>query len=158
MNTIHRMSLVVAFATASLACSCDRTATSGKPNEARQSSGKPIMVRVAVNDDTQRNPVHPKAEIWFRGHGSWWLKPELKYGGTFKNLGTRPSGSRQPLTIYPESRKGKELKVPYMMTDAMNPQGSPRDMISVDISDTEIRVHGLPIKAASGKYELKYNR
>ena len=121
-------------------------------------SGKPYMVRVAVNDDTERKPVHAKAEIWFRGHGSWWLKPELKYGGTFKNLGARPSGAVQTLIIYPESRDGKELKVPYMMTDAMNPKGSPRDMISVDISDTEITVHGLPIKAATGKFELKYKR
>lgn len=121
-------------------------------------SGKPYMVRVAVNDDTQRKPVHPKAEIWFRGHGSWWLKRELKYGGTVKNLGSRPSGAQQTLIIYPESRDGKELKVPYMMTDKMNPKGSPRDMISVDISDTEITVHGLPIKAASGKFELKYKR
>ena len=121
-------------------------------------SGKPCMVRVAVNDDTQRNPVHLRAEIWFRGHGSWWLKPELKYGGTLKNLGTRPSGTQQTLIIYPESRSGKELKVPYMMTDEMNPKGSPRDMISVDISDTEITVHGLPIKAATGKFEVKYKR
>lgn len=121
-------------------------------------SGKPYMVRVSVFDDTSSNPVHPRAEIWFREHGSWWLKPELKYGGTVKNLGTRPSGTQQTLIIYPESRAGKELKVPYMMTDKMNPKGSPRDMISVDISDTEVAVHGLPIKAASGKHELKYKR
>ena len=50
------------------------------------------------------------------------------------------------------------MKVPYMMTDEMNPNGSPRDMISVDISDTKITVHGLPIKAATGKFELKYKR
>lgn len=86
------------------------------------------------------------------------MKPELKYGSTFKNLGTRPSGTKQTLIIYPESRDRKELKVPYMMTDKMNPKGSPRDKISVDISDTEITVHGLPIKAATGKFKLKYKR
>jgi len=127
-------------------------------NPQPKGSGKPYVVRVAVNDDTQRNPVHPRAEIWFRGHGSWWLKRELKHGGTVKNLGTRPSGTKQTLIIYPESRDGTELKVPYMMTDEMNPKGSPRDMISVDIADAEITVHGLPIKAASGKFELKYKR
>lgn len=129
-----------------------------KTKEQRKGSGQPYMVRVAVNDDTERNPVHPKAEIWFRGHGTWWLKPELEYGGTVKNLGTRPSGTEQTLIIYPESRDGKEIKVPYMMTDEMNPNGSPRDMISVDISDTVITVHGLPIKAATGVFELKYER
>ena len=130
------------------------------PVAARQpkGSGKPFMVRVAVNDDTEKNPVHSKAEIWFRGHGSWWLKRELKYGGTVKNLGTRPSGTKQTLIIYPESREGRELKVPYIMTDEMNPKGNSRDMISVDISDTGVTVHGLPIKAASGKFEIKYKR
>lgn len=131
---------------------------SPRAEQKTRGSGKPYMVRVAVNDDTKRNPVHSKAEIWFRGYGSWWLKRELKYGGTFKNLGTRPSGKKQSLIIYPESRKGKEIKVPYMMTDKMNPKGSPRDMISVYISDTEITVRGLPIKAATGKYKLKYKR
>lgn len=132
--------------------------SSPTPKEIAKASGQPIMVRVAVNDDTQRKPVHARAEIWFRGHGSWWLKPELKYGGTFKDLGSRPSGTQQALTIYAESRTGTELRVPYMMTDKMNPNGSPRDMISVDISDTEITVRGLPIKAATGKCELKYKR
>ena len=129
-----------------------------KPEAKSKGSGKPYMVRVAIYDDTQRNPVHQKAEIWFRGHGSWWIKPELKFGGTFKNLGTRPSGTAQTLIIYPESRDGKELSVPYMMTDEMNPNGSPRDTISIDISDKEITVHGLPIKAVTGKYKLKYKR
>jgi len=129
-----------------------------KPMKTPQYSGQPMMVRVSVNDDTQTRQVHAKTEIWFRGYGSWWLKRELKYGGTVKNLGTRPSGIKQTLIIYPESRDGKELKVPYMMTDEMNPKGSPRDMISVDISDTEITVHGLPIKAASGQFEMKYKR
>ena len=91
-------------------------------------------------------------------HDSRWLKPELRFGGTFKDLGTGPSGTEQTFIIYPDSRDGKELKVPYMMTDEMNPNGSPRDMISVDISDTKITVHGLPIKAATGKFELKYKR
>ena len=126
--------------------------------EVPQGSGQPIMVRVAVWDDTKRKPVHPRAEIWFRGHGSWWLKRELQDGGTIKNLGTRPSGQLQNLIIYPESRNGRELKVPYVMTDQMNSKGSPRDMISVNISDTEITVHGLPTEAATGKSELKYKR
>ena len=66
---------------------------------ATAASGKPVMVRVAVWDDTDKKPVDEKAEIWFRGYGSWWLKPELKYGGTFKNLGRRPSGEKQVLNI-----------------------------------------------------------
>lgn len=60
--------------------------------------------------------------------------------------------------VYPDSRNGKEFAVPFMMTDEMNPEGSPRDMITVDISDTEITVFGLPIKETTGKSELKYKR
>lgn len=45
-----------------------------------------IMVRVAVSDYTENNPVDDRAELWFRGHGSWWLKDELEFGGTVKNL------------------------------------------------------------------------
>jgi len=115
------------------------------------------MVRVAIFDDTQKKPVHARAEIWFRGHGSWWLKREMQYGGTVKKLGKRPSGSRQLLILYPEGRKGKELKIPYMMTDEMNPEGSPRDTIFIEISDTEVEVYGLPIKVATGK-SVKYKR
>jgi len=133
------------------------TATKQKPIKTTKYNGQP-MVRVCINDDTQTSPVHAKAEIWSRGNGSWWLKPEMKYGGTVKVLETGPIGIKQTLVIYPESRNGKELKVPYMITDEMNPKGSPRDMISVDISDTEIIVHGLPIKAASGQFEIKYKR
>lgn len=166
MRTIY----VAAVSIVILGCSGDKTehTLSAKDNAHVLSSinadpepkgnGKPYMVRVSVFDDTQSKPVHPRAEIWFPGHGSWWLKPELEYGSAFKDLGTRPSGTPQTLIIYPESRDGRELEVPYMMTDEMNPEGSPRDMISVDISDTEIIIHGLPIKAALGKFELKYKR
>jgi hypothetical protein len=78
--------------------------------------------------------------------------------GTVRKLGERPSGSKQTLMFYPDSREGKELKIPYMMTDEMNPVGSPRDTIIIDISDTEIEVYGPPIKAATGRSELKYRR
>ncbi len=131
------------------------------PSESKGNSkngGQLIMVRVSVWDDTQRKPVNTRAEIWFKEYGSWWFKQELEYGGTVKDLGLRPSGIPQTLFIYPDSRSGIELKVPYMMTDEMNPKGSPRDMISVYISDSEISVVGLPIEAATGKYELKYRR
>jgi hypothetical protein len=120
-------------------------------------SGQPIMVRVAIFDDTQKKPVPAKAEIWFRGHGSWWLKQEMQYRVAIKKLGKRPSGSRQLLILYPEGRKGKELEIPYMMTDEMNDEGSARDTIFIEISDTEVKIYGLPIEVATGK-SVKYKR
>lgn len=121
-------------------------------------SGKLIIVRVVVNDDTKSNPVDPKTRIWFKGFGSWWLKREMEYGGTFKRLGTRPSGLEQVLNFYRNADDASELLIPYMMTDEMNPDGSHRDSITLDFTDTEIKAYGLPIKAATGKIELKYTR
>ena len=115
-------------------------------------------VRVAVWDDTEKNPVHPRAEIWFRGDGSWWLTRELEHGATTKELGPVPSGTEHTLSIYSESRDGKELEVPFVMTEAMNPKGSVRDTITVEISDTEVVVRGLPIEAATGEVELRHPR
>ena len=51
-----------------------------------------VIVRVRVWDKTQNNPLHDKAEIWFRGNGSWWLKEETKFGSATKNLGRRKVG------------------------------------------------------------------
>src|SRR5690554_3389749 len=134
------------------------TETTLKNTDIQKDTDIQYMVRVAVNDDTKTNSVHNKAEIWLRGHGSWWLKNELEYGGAVKNLGKRPSKKLDTLMVYPDSRNGKEFAVPFMMTDEMNPEGSPRDMITVDISDTEITVFGLSIKETTGKSELKYKR
>ncbi|MFW6026817.1 MAG: hypothetical protein ACOCRX_10795 [Candidatus Woesearchaeota archaeon] len=117
-----------------------------------------IMVRVAVYDDTKNNSVNDKAEIWFKGYGSWWLKPELEFGATVEKLGKKPSGIKQTLYFYPESRDGKEIKIPYKMTNEMNPDGSVRDTINISIKDKEIVVDGLPIKEATGDYEVKYKR
>ena len=116
------------------------------------------MVRVSINDDTKKKPVHAKAEIWFKGLGSWFFKNELKYGGTVKNLGKCSSNKIVNLIIYPDSRKGKEISIPIKMNSEMNPNGSPRDMITIDFSDKYFIVFGLPIKEANGKFELKYKR
>jgi len=127
-------------------------------NNIVKSATKNIMVRVAVYDDTKNNPVNEKAEIWFKGYGSWWLKPELEFGSTVEKLGEKPSGIQQTLYFYPESRDGKEIRIPYKMTNEMNPDGSVRDTINISIEDEEIVVDGLPIKEATGDFEVKYKR
>ena len=119
---------------------------------------KVMSVRVVVNDDTEKNPVHKRAEIWLKGHGSWWLKQELKYGGTVKTFGNLQSGIKNSLYLYPDSRDGKELMVPFLLTEDMNPKGSPRDSIIIIISDKEIIINGLPIKEATGEVEVKFTR
>ncbi len=161
INLITLSTLAVTLCLVSCTAESEKAASKGKTIKnisADKAEEKPIMVRVNVNDDTEKKPVHTKAEIWFLGYGSWWLKNEIKHGGAFKNLGTRISGTQHTLIIYPESRQGTELQVPYMMTKDMNPNGSARDMISVTISDSEITVHGIAIQEANGKFEMKYKR
>ena len=129
------------------------------PKQTEPRASNEYMVRVAIEDRTKNNPVHPKAEIWFRGHGSWWLKRDLKYGVTAKKLGRRPVGKKQGLIFYPEGREdGPEIKIPYLLTTEMNPKGSHRDTIHIEFFDDKYLANGLPIKAATGDFEIKYSR
>lgn len=122
------------------------------------SSGKLMMVRVLVWDETSRNSIHDRAELWFRGLGSWYFKKEIKYGGAPKNLGKRTSGEKSSFSLYPDSRDGKEFVISFMMTDDMNPEGSTRDSIRIEIHDGIVKVSGLPIKAVTGKVEIEFKR
>ncbi len=117
-----------------------------------------MSVRVAVWDDTEKTPVHNRAEIWLKGHGSWFLKTELKDGGTTKTFGYMQSGAKHTLFIYPDSRDGKEFSASFLLTEDMNPKGSARDMITINISDKELVIMGLPIKEATGEAEVKFQR
>lgn len=112
-----------------------------------------MTVRVAVYDDTEASPLHPKAEIWARGLGSWWLARD-----TVKEIEGRTPGKVDQLVIYPDGREGKEITVQFQMTADMCPQGCPRDMITVAIDDTEVTVGGLPLEGPYGKTEVVFSR
>lgn len=122
------------------------------------SASKDAVVRVMVINDTKSIPIANKSEIWFRGHGSWWLKRATEFGSDAKKLGRRNIGSKDTLVVYPDGRNGKEFSVPFMMTAEMNPEGSVRDSILIEILDTRVKASGLPIKAATGKSELIFQR
>jgi len=111
-----------------------------------------MTLRIGVWDLTENNPIHTRAEIWIRGVGSKYLKkaPFL--------VGKYPVGVKQNFFFYPESRKGKELIISFMMTEDMNPNGSARDTLWVSFYDEEVEVSGRPITAATGKSELKFKR
>lgn len=120
------------------------------------------IVRVIVWDDTENRPIHDKAEIWFRGHGSWWLKPHSsKFGGEVKELGRRPFGVKltgdESIQFYPEGRDGREINVPLMMTNTEHPDGV-ADNIEIKISDNSVEITGLPIKSATGELTMKVPR
>jgi len=108
------------------------------------------MVRVVVYDDTTTKPLDINAEIWLRGYGSWWITPEIQHGAAGKNLARHEIGKQDTIAIYPDARDGVEILVPFMMTSAMNPNGSDRDSIIITIKDHSVEVVGLPIEAAKG--------
>ncbi len=119
---------------------------------------KSVVLRIGIWDLTEDNPIHTRAEIWIRGVGSWYFKRALSEGESAKKFEKYPVGVKQKFFFYPESRKGKELIISFMMTEDMNPNGSVRDTLWVSFYDEEVEVSGLPITAATGKSELKFKR
>jgi len=115
-------------------------------------------VRVIVFDDTVKKPIPRRAEIWFRGLGSWWLSRDTGP----KTLGPREIGQLlegdDTLVIYPNGRgsndEGRRIDVPIKLTTEMNPEGSPRDAVTIEISDTVFTIGGLPVKAANQSKEI----
>ena len=110
-------------------------------------------VRVMVHDGTESSPLGERAEIWVRGHGSWFLNQV-----TVKHIGGRKVGEKDTIAIYPDGRQGVEMIAPFMVTGEMNPQGSVRDGIHVTITDRDVTVFGVPIKAATDDFEMKFDR
>jgi len=144
-----------------IACGGGGTVSDLPPATPQPSESVPAaayMVRVGVHDDTDKRPLHSKAEIWFRGRGSWWIKTPTKFGSAVENLAEREPNVKDTIHIYPDGRDGKEITVSIMMTAEMIPKGSTRDSLTIEISDTEVTVYGLPLKAATGEYEKKFKR
>lgn len=115
----------------------------------------PRMVQVSVVDDTEKNPLTERAELWVRGHGSWWL---TKYGSDVKNLGDRRFSARDPMMFYPDGRDGREIAIPYERTTEMRREGSVRGTIVITIRDDEVVVSGPPIEAETGEPSFTVER
>jgi len=120
------------------------------------------MVRVVVFDDTEQHPMDPKAEIWFRGAGSWWLSQDTGP----RTLGPRDIGQLlegdDALVFFPDGRgDGEErqrIVIPMKLTPELNPEGSVRDSVTIEVSDESVEVYGIPIKSAVGTLEVKVPR
>ena len=116
------------------------------------------VLRVMIWDLTESNPIHSKAEIWMEGIGSWWIRRAFDVGDSVKMLGKHQVGGKRQFFFYPESRNGREIIIPFMMTDKMNPEGNVRDSLSITFSDGEIEVVGLPLEAATGNVSMNFKR
>lgn len=114
-------------------------------------TGATAIVRVQVWDDTEQNPMPRQAAFGLQGQLSWQFNHDQNGGPFGRDFGPQLVGERGLALLYPDGTGGQVVRIPYMMTAAMNPQGSARDSIIINIGDTEIEVVGLPIKAATGK-------
>ena len=107
-------------------------------------------VGVMVVDETENRPLAPRAEIWVRGNGSWWLTPGLREGGgwTAAVLRTVRVGIRDTAMLYVDGRDGGEIAVPFMVTASMCPNGCGRYSIVITITDNAVEVYGEPVSDA----------
>ena len=112
-----------------------------------------MTVRVVLYDDTEDRPLNPRAEIWARGLGSWWLARD-----NMQDIGGRAPGKIDQLVIYPDGRDGKEITVQFQLTAQMCRQGCARDMITVAIDDNNVTVEGYPLDQPYGKTEVVFSR
>ena len=71
---------------------------------------KKVRIRVNVFDQTEEKPIPGRAEIWFRGHGSWFFRPDIEFGfSASKLLDYRETDmvhtGDDGLVIYPDGRQ-----------------------------------------------------
>lgn len=107
-------------------------------------------VRVKIWDETKDKPLSDDAEVWMRGHGSWWIKKEIEFGAASKDLKASLVAGRGELSLYPAGRNGQEVPIPFIMDGSANPKGSDRWSITITIWDDKIEIVGLPIEAVRG--------
>ena len=106
-----------------------------------------VMLRIVVYDDTEKNKLGDRAEIWVRGNGSWWIAKDVTFGSGMKDLARFEAGKEDRFYIYPDGReRGKEMIVPFLLTEDMCLDGCARNMVNLDISDKSVEVHGRPVE------------
>jgi len=104
-----------------------------------------VMLRIAVYDDTANNKISDLAEIWAGEHG-WSVGKDVAFGGASKDLARFEAGKANRLIIYLDGRGGKEMIVPFLLTEDMCLDGCARNMVNLDISDKSVEVHGRPVE------------
>ena len=127
----------------------------GCPSPALYEAGK---MKVIVWNETTKNPLPIRSEMWIRGIGSWWLAQATKYGSD-SNLAPVEIGKRDKLFIYPDGREnGSEISVSYVVSSQMCTQGCDRDTLHITIYDSEVEISGKAMEEAIGKIKKKVKR
>lgn len=107
-------------------------------------------LRLVVQDNTEKNPLHPKASIWVRGFGTWWRK---SFGAPFEQYVHIGKHNRDLLIYAGDTNQTAGFDVDYEMPPVAYPVGSTAYLaagtIYIDFYDHQIDVHGVPIGYAS---------
>ena len=121
-------------------------------NQQTKETGKKFYLRIAFFNDTKTRPIDSNCRMWIRGFGDFYPSrmSGWKYGGTvIEKAGPFYASGENIVYFYPDySDESKEIKIPFKYTSEMNPNGSVRDMIHIEIKPEKIVFWGIPLKNA----------
>lgn len=121
-----------------------------------------FWVRIAFWNDSKEKPLSRNCRMWIRGLGDFYpaSQQNWQYGGTLiERAGPFAINSAHTIYFYPDySDPRREITVPFRYSAEMNPEGSPRDMLMIEIKRDTITFSGIPISNANGVTELVFDR
>lgn len=134
--------------------------------QGREPSSAQFWLRIGFFNDSKEKPLSRNCRMWIRGFGDFWpvRQQDWRFGGTliekagpFGTGGTY--GSENVIYFYPDySDESKVIRVPFKYSAEMNPEGSPRDMVTVAVGPKTIVFTGVAIKNATGRLQQAYDR
>lgn len=149
----------------------DRTETTDATRESihmqvLQNAAKPqsqpdnFYMRIAIYNDAQSKDFG-RCRIWIEGYGDFWPARDSgwEFGGAIiEKAGPFDTSEVQTLYFYADYRyEDYVIKVPFKFSNEMNPNGSDRDTLLINVGDTAISFLGTAVKNATGKSEIVFN-
>lgn len=133
-----------------------------KPVTKKEQLPKNFYVRIAYFNDTKEKPISNNCRMWIRGFGDFYpsRQKQWKFGGALiEKAGPFDTKDEHVIYFYPDySDESREIKIPIKYSSGMNPNGSVRDMITIEIKPETIVFFGIPVKNANGQLTRTFNR
>ena len=109
--------------------------------ERRSVGSSNLGLSIEVYDDTTEKPIHKEAELVAGSGESVWLKKVMSGGKYRGQIVTAPPYFPSEILIYPDTRSGREIRVPVLMTREMAPTAEP-PAILIEITDHNVTASG----------------
>lgn len=120
-------------------------------------SGAGTGLVIEVYNDTVGTPLANTAEILVNDANPISLAkldPEDVYRG---HIATSPPYFLTAVSVYPDTRDGKEIRIPVMMTRDMSPSNAD-PQVMIEITDTEVIASGEAVLEASDGEIVSFSR